>query len=192
MAGLTAGPLGHAALAGRLSPRFESIHGMMYSAMRDRALLIVAAALTAGSGCAKDAAEKAALGVGEPESLQYAPALNVHLDRMTKTPSGLYYLDREVGAGAVAERGKRASFSYVGTMPDGRIFDQSQPGAPYQLVVGNKEVIDGMDEGLLGMKVGGKRLLVIRPSLAYGNASPGAGIPANATLVFEITLDQVQ
>ncbi|HSS50743.1 MAG TPA: FKBP-type peptidyl-prolyl cis-trans isomerase, partial [Thermoanaerobaculia bacterium] len=113
--------------------------------MRYPAFLIAAAALMVGFGCRKDASERAAQGMGEPESLQYAPALNVHLDGMTKTPSGLYYLDRETGSGPVAEQGKRASFSYVGYMPDGRVFDRSQPGSPYRLVVGNREVIAGMD-----------------------------------------------
>jgi len=129
---------------------------------------------------------------GEPETLQYAQKLNVQLDRMTKTPSGLLYLDRAVGTGAVAEKGKRVSVGYVGSLADGNVFDQSGPGSPYQFVLGRGAVIAGWDEGIVGMKVGGKRLLVIRPSLAYGNASPGAGIPPNATLVFEVTLDGVQ
>jgi FKBP-type peptidyl-prolyl cis-trans isomerase len=129
---------------------------------------------------------------GEPETLQYAPALNVQLDRMTKTPSGLLYMDREIGTGAGAAKGKRVSVGYVGSLANGKIFDQSGPGDPIQFVLGRGQVISGWDEGIAGMKVGGKRLLVIRPSLAYGNASPGAGIPPNATLVFEVTLDGVQ
>jgi FKBP-type peptidyl-prolyl cis-trans isomerase len=72
------------------------------------------------------------------------------------------------------------------------IFDRSGRGSPIQFTLGEGEVIRGWDEGIAGMKVGGRRLLVIRPSLAYGDASPGAGIPANATLVFDVTLDGVE
>jgi FKBP-type peptidyl-prolyl cis-trans isomerase len=129
---------------------------------------------------------------GEPETLQYAQKLDVHLDQMTKTPSGLLYLDRTIGTGASAEKGKRVSVGYVGSLADGMVFDQSAAGDPIQFVLGRGRVISGWDEGIAGMKVGGKRLLVIRPSLAYGNASPGAGIPPNATLVFEVTLEGVQ
>jgi len=162
--------------------------------MRYRILLLAAVALGSASGCSMGASGKpnATQLTGEPETLQYAPALNVQLDRMTKTPSGLLYLDREIGTGAAAEKGKRVSVGYIGSLANGKIFDQSGPGDPIQFVLGQGRVISGWEEGIAGMKVGGKRLLVIRPSLAYGNASPGAGIPPNATLVFEVTLDGVQ
>jgi FKBP-type peptidyl-prolyl cis-trans isomerase len=110
---------------------------------------------------------------------------------MTRTPSGLLYLDRQVGTGATAVAGRRVSVGYVGSLANGFVFDQSGMGTPIEFVLGARQVIDGWDEGIAGMKVGGRRLLVVRPSLAYGDASPGAGIPPNATLVFDVTLDGV-
>lgn len=129
---------------------------------------------------------------GEPETLKYADDLKVRLEEMTRTESGLYYLDRVSGTGVTAEYGKVVSVGYVGSLADGMIFDRSGRGSPIQFTLGEGEVIRGWDEGIAGMKVGGRRLLVIRPSLAYGDASPGAGIPANATLVFDVTLDGVE
>jgi FKBP-type peptidyl-prolyl cis-trans isomerase len=128
---------------------------------------------------------------GEPETLKFASDLHVNLDQMTRTPSGLLYLDREVGTGATAERGRRVSVGYVGTLANGAEFDRSGMGTPIEFILGVRQVIDGWDEGIAGMRVGGRRLLVIRPSLGYGAASPGPGIPANATLVFEVTLEGV-
>jgi FKBP-type peptidyl-prolyl cis-trans isomerase FkpA len=161
--------------------------------MRNQFIFIAAAVLWAASGCSMSSSGKPSMTVtGEPETLQYAQKLDVHLDQMTKTPSGLLYLDRTVGTGATAEKGKRVSVGYVGSLVDGVVFDQSTAGDPIQFVLGQGRVISGWDEGIAGMKVGGKRLLVIRPSLAYGNSPPGAGIPPNATLVFEVTLDGVQ
>lgn len=129
---------------------------------------------------------------GEPETLQYAHKLDVHLDKLTKTPTGLLYLDRKTGTGAPAQMGQEVSVGYVGSLADGTVFDQSRPGDPIQFELGQGQVIRGWDEGIQGMRVGGKRLLVIRPSLGYGSESPGAGIPPNATLVFEVTLERVQ
>ncbi|MEO8201272.1 MAG: FKBP-type peptidyl-prolyl cis-trans isomerase [Gemmatimonadota bacterium] len=108
-----------------------------------------------------------------------------------RTSSGLYYKDRTVGSGATAEKGRNVRVAYKGWLADGHVFDQSAPGHPYDFVLGNREVIDGWDEGIVGMRQGGRRLLVIPPSLAYGQQSPGPGIPANATLVFDVTLDSV-
>ena len=160
-----------------------------------RALLILSAALLPQiTGCSLDIFRKqgAKQVAGEPEALKYADKLEVRLDAMTRTESGLYYLDRVTGTGATAEYGKVVSVGYVGSLVDGREFDRSGAGSPIQFTLGEGEVILGWDEGIAGMKVGGRRLLVIRPSLAYGNVSPGAGIPANATLVFEVTLDGVE
>ena len=154
------------------------------------ALIMAALALPSLSGCSMDAFRKQtpAQVTGEPETLKYADELKVDLSRMTRTASGLYYVDRTVGTGAVAEPGKIVSVGYVGTLASGYIFDQSGMGTPIQFTLGQAEVISGWDEGIAGMKVGGRRQLVIRPSLAYGNDSPGAGIPPNATLVFEVEL----
>ena len=158
------------------------------------ALLLAALALPSIAGCSMDIFRKqsARQVTGEPETLKYADELRVDLDQMTRTASGLYYLDRTIGSGPVAEAGKIVKVAYIGRLVDGFLFDRSGAGAPYEFTLAEGEVIRGWDEGIVGMKVGGQRLLVIRPVLAYGDASPGAGIPANATLVFEVTLEGVE
>jgi peptidylprolyl isomerase len=106
-------------------------------------------------------------------------------------PSGLKYVDEKIGDGAVAEDGKSVLVDYVGTLEDGTKFDSSyDSGQPFELTLGAGEVIQGWDEGLKGMKVGGKRKLTIPPDLAYG-AEGRPGIPPNATLLFEVELKGV-
>ncbi|MEO8201271.1 MAG: FKBP-type peptidyl-prolyl cis-trans isomerase [Gemmatimonadota bacterium] len=127
---------------------------------------------------------------GEPEKLRFSPQLGVDLQFMRQTASGLYYLDSQLGKGAAAQPGSRVRVAYQGWLADGTLFDANAQG--YQFLLGRRMVIPGWDEGIAGMKPGGHRLLVIRPSLAYGSRSPGAGIPPNATLVFEVRLISVQ
>lgn len=105
-------------------------------------------------------------------------------------PSGLVYQDLVVGAGAEAVTGVMVSVHYTGTLTDGRKFDSSlDHGRPYTFKLGNAEVIRGWDEGIVGMKVGGKRKLTIPPALGYGQGGyPGTIIGPNATLVFEVEL----
>ena len=129
---------------------------------------------------------------GQPENLRYAPSLQVDLSQMTRTASGLYYRDILVGRGNVATGGQRVRVAYSGWLADGSLFDQSPAGRPYAFILGRGQVIEGWDQGVSGMRVGGRRLLVIPPALAYGRQSPGAGIPPNATLVFDVRLMQVQ
>lgn len=104
--------------------------------------------------------------------------------------------DLVVGTGATAANGNLVTVAYTGWLHDssrpdskGSQFDSS-PSYPFRL--GTGAVIAGWDMGVPGMRVGGQRRLVIPPELAYGNTSPGAGIPPNATLVFDITLNNVQ
>jgi peptidylprolyl isomerase len=157
-------------------------------------LVLAALALPPLSGCSMDVFRKKSPQqvAGEPETLTYADQLKVDLAKMTRTASGLYYLDRSIGNGALAVIDKIVKVGYVGSLANGSVFDQSGAGDPYEFTLGQGEVILGWDEGIQGMKVGGRRLLVVPPSLAYGAASPGAGIPPNATLVFEVTLDGVE
>jgi FKBP-type peptidyl-prolyl cis-trans isomerase len=129
---------------------------------------------------------------GQPENLRYAPSLQVDLAQMTRTASGLYYRDILVGRGGIATAGNRVRVAYAGWLADGSEFDRSPDGRPYQFFLGRGQVIRGWDEGVNGMRVGGRRLLVIPPALAYGRQSPGPGIPPNATLVFDVRLMQVQ
>lgn len=104
-------------------------------------------------------------------------------------------IDLVIGTGATAASGNRATVSYTGWLYDssktagkGTQFDAGS----FTFTVGAGSVIKGFDQGVVGMKVGGQRRLTIPPDLAYGNSSPSAAIPANATLVFDITLTSVQ
>ena len=93
-----------------------------------------------------------------------------------------------VGTGAVAEPGNQVTVHYTGTLADGSVFDSSVGKQPFTFNLGARDVIAGWEEGVPGMKVGGKRKLVIPPELAYGASGAGGVIPPNATLTFEIEL----
>ncbi|HEX2202066.1 MAG TPA: FKBP-type peptidyl-prolyl cis-trans isomerase [Longimicrobium sp.] len=114
-------------------------------------------------------------------------------DGTTTTPSGLQYRDDAVGEGREAKAGNRVSVHYTGTLTDGRKFDSSRDrGKPFEFDLGAGSVIRGWDEGVAGMKVGGRRHLVIPPELGYGARAVGGVIPANATLVFDVELLDVR
>ena len=102
--------------------------------------------------------------------------------------AGRLWTDLKVGTGPVAKKGQRLKVHYVGTLTNGSTFDSSTGGQPFVFTLGGGQVIRGWDEGLPGMKVGGKRRLVIPPELAYGASGAPPKIPPNATLVFEIDL----
>ena len=106
------------------------------------------------------------------------------------TKSGLKYWDITVGEGAEAVRGKRVRVHYTGWLTNGKKFDSSvDRGEPFEFRLGAGEVIRGWDEGVAGMKVGGKRQLNIKPSLGYGSAGAGGGvIPPRSTLIFDVEL----
>ncbi|MCI0542627.1 FKBP-type peptidyl-prolyl cis-trans isomerase [bacterium] len=97
--------------------------------------------------------------------------------------------DLKVGTGAEAVNGKTLSMLYTGTLLDGKVFDASSlhGNTPFEFVLGSGMVIKGWDQGILGMKVGGKRKLTIPSDLAYGPTGQGS-IPPNATLIFEVEL----
>ncbi len=106
------------------------------------------------------------------------------------TDSGLKYEDLVVGAGQAATGGgQTVSVHYTGWLEDGTQFDSSKDrGAPFDFPLGDRKVIAGWDEGVVGMKVGGKRRLTIPPHLGYGKSGVGGVIPPNATLIFEVEL----
>lgn len=108
------------------------------------------------------------------------------------TDSGLKYEDLAIGEGALATAGQEVTVHYTGWLTDGSKFDSSlDRNQPFQFSLGKGQVIRGWDEGVAGMKVGGRRKLTIPPQLGYGAAGAGGVIPPNATLVFEVELLEV-
>lgn len=109
----------------------------------------------------------------------------------TGTVSELRVYDFTVGDGAIATHGDTVVVHYTGVLPDGTVFDSSyNRGEPFVFQLGTGQVIQGWDQGFDGMKVGGRRLLVIPPEMGYGPNGNGV-IPPNATLVFDVELLQV-
>jgi FKBP-type peptidyl-prolyl cis-trans isomerase len=101
--------------------------------------------------------------------------------------------DITVGTGEVATSGKKVTVHYTGTLTDGKKFDSSlDRGTPFTFTLDAGEVIQGWDQGVAGMKVGGKRRLTIPPALGYGERGAGNAIPPNATLIFDIELLKVE
>jgi peptidylprolyl isomerase len=105
------------------------------------------------------------------------------------TPSGLEYIDETIGEGPAPVEGQDVTVHYVGTLADGTTFDSSRErDEPFTFQIGTGEVIKGWDEGVMSMRVGGRRRLIIPPQLGYGANGAGGVIPPNATLVFEVEL----
>jgi len=117
---------------------------------------------------------------------EFDASLSINLSAMTKTASGLYYQDLAAGSGNAVKVGERATVAYSGWLPSGRKFDSGS----FSFTVGVGQVVPGFDEGVLGMRVGGKRKLVLPPELGYGNQGVGS-IPPNSTLVFEVELQKI-
>jgi FKBP-type peptidyl-prolyl cis-trans isomerase len=145
-------------------------------------LLTLAGLIAAQTAPAKKAAAKPA--TSTPTKVTGAP---------TKTASGLEYWDIKVGTGAVAQSGQNVKVDYTGWLTNGKKFDSSVgTGKPFDFMLGASQVIKGWDEGVAGMKVGGKRQLRIPPDLAYGAAGYPPVIPANSTLIFDVQLVDVK
>ena len=109
----------------------------------------------------------------------------------TITDSGLSITDIDVGDGEEATSGQKVTVNYRGTLENGKEFDSSYGRGPFSFPLGAGQVIKGWDEGVAGMKIGGKRKLIIPPELGYGNRGAGGVIPPNATLIFEVELLEV-
>jgi FKBP-type peptidyl-prolyl cis-trans isomerase len=152
--------------------------------MRTTPLLLVLAL----AACSKPAAPSQSTGPANPmlEAATYAPALAVDLNSMTRSSSGLYVRDITAGSGPAVAIGNNVTVKYAGYLANGQRFDEGT----YSLQIPGR-VITGWNEGLVGMRVGGKRQLVIPPSLGYG-ASGNGPIPPDAILVFNIELVAMQ
>jgi peptidylprolyl isomerase len=117
--------------------------------------------------------------------------------KVIEMPDGLKYTDNKVGDGATATAGNKVSVHYTGWLykdgAKGAKFDSSlDRGQPFDFTLGAHQVIEGWDEGVAGMKVGGERTLIIPPELGYGARGAGGVIPPNATLMFDVQLLKVQ
>jgi FKBP-type peptidyl-prolyl cis-trans isomerase len=111
---------------------------------------------------------------------------------MTTTASGLIYEELVLGEGEEAISGQHVTVHYTGWLTDGTKFDSSKDrGDPFSFHLGKGQVIKGWDEGVAGMKVGGRRKLTIPAQLGYGARGAGGVIPPNATLVFEVELLEI-
>jgi FKBP-type peptidyl-prolyl cis-trans isomerase len=114
--------------------------------------------------------------------------------KTTQLPDGLKYIDTQIGTGAEAKKGLIVSMQYTGWLytksgEKGAKFDSSlDRNKPFTFTLGQKQVIPGWDEGVPGMRVGGKRTLIIPPELAYGSTGAAGVIPPNATLIFDVEL----
>lgn len=149
--------------------------------MRFRALLSILIPL-AISACGSDSST----GPVPIEQTTFASSLGVNLAASTKTADGLYYRDVVVGTGTTLVAGKTVGMRYSGAFANGTVFDANPaPKAVFSFLLGGGQVIKGWDEGLVGMKVGGTRQLIIPPSLGYGS-SDYSGIPGNSVLVFTV------
>jgi FKBP-type peptidyl-prolyl cis-trans isomerase FkpA len=127
---------------------------------------------------------------GDPAKVTFAPALGVDLAAMNRSESGLYTQDLAVGTGATeVVTGRYLEVHYTGWLPNGTQFDTSRDtNQPFSFRFGYDRVIAGWEEGLLGMKAGGKRRLVIPSGLGYGSNGSPPVIPPDSVLVFDVEL----
>jgi FKBP-type peptidyl-prolyl cis-trans isomerase len=159
--------------------------------MMKRALLLFGALVL--TGCLDTTAPKGS----DPANETFAPTLGVNIAQMQKTASGTYYQDLTVGTGAAlsnttATVNTQVTFDYTGWLSNGTQFDAGTNAGPVAL----GGLVFGFVDGMLGMNVGGVRLIVIPSDLGYGNSAQstasGVTIPANATLVFKVKLNSIQ
>jgi FKBP-type peptidyl-prolyl cis-trans isomerase len=160
-------------------PMPKLTRGLVLSTYLGLALLL---SLAAGTGCAQEGG-KGAADAGAKAATQ-PPGPNA-----VTLPSGLIYEDLKAGDGPKARAGLMISVHYSGWLTDGTLFDTSLKNPrPFVFRLGKGEVIKGWDEGLVGMRVGGRRRLRVPPDLAYGDKGVAGLIPPGATLVFDVEL----
>lgn len=158
--------------------------------LRRTLLAPLAIALLATTACGSD--ESTATGQpSNPATDTFASSLGISLGSFTKKSDDLYVKDLVVGTGSEAINGRRLQVHYTGWLPNGTQFETSVGRSPIPFTLGARDVIAGWDQGIVGMKVGGKRRLVIGSFLAYGAGGSGP-IGPNTTLVFDVELVSVQ
>jgi len=157
--------------------------------MLRRLTLAFPLALVLVAACGDDPASPT---FADPATATYAPELGIDIATMTKTATGLYFDDVTEGTGALVEVGKRVSVHYTGWLANGTQFDTTRDNnVPIEWTFGVDRLIPGFEEGVNGMRVGGRRTLVIPPQLAYG-VQPNGPIPGNSILVFDVEVVGVQ
>jgi len=125
----------------------------------------------------------------EPDDMDEEPTNESDDQEVVTTASGLKYIDLVEGSGASPEPNQTVVVHYTGTLEDGTKFDSSRDrNRPFSFRIGIGQVIRGWDEGVMSMKVGGRRKLIIPPELGYGERGAGGVIPPNATLIFDVEL----
>jgi peptidylprolyl isomerase len=139
----------------------------------------------------------AVLALAIAAAVTFSGGADAATNQVIEMPNGLEYTDTNTGDGATAAAGSKVSVHYTGWLYNngakGTKFDSSvDRGKPFQFTLGAHQVIAGWDEGVAGMKVGGKRTLIIPPELGYGARGAGGVIPPNATLMFDVELLGVQ
>lgn len=151
-------------------------------------LAAVALAGLALAGCQEAGVDQSTLPPEHRVAEDYHASLRVDLEEMERRPTGLYVQDLVEGEGARADSGDIVTVHYTGWLPTGRTFDSSRDrDTPFEVAIGYGRVIDGWDQGIAGMRVGGQRRLVIPPALGYGAQGRGP-IPGGSTLVFDVEL----
>lgn len=141
-------------------------------------LLLLAACARAGGGAWAD-----------PRAIAFAPELDIDLDAMDEIRSGIFVRDAREGEGGTVRPGDRVVVHYTGWLPDGTQFESSyEDGAAVEFRLGDGEVVRGWEEGVVGMRPGGRRVLVLEPRHAYGGRGVPGVIPPQSTVVFEIYL----
>jgi FKBP-type peptidyl-prolyl cis-trans isomerase FkpA len=170
-------------------------------------LLVVVASVGCGGGetpAAEQAPHPESLRADTPRAgaqtdsaagLTFAPALGVSLDSMTKTASGVYVQDLEVGSGAIATGGKRVVVEYRAWLPNGTLYEE-RPNAEgwgaSEFLLGESAPVPGLVYGMEGMRAGGVRRIVVPPEHGYGLVGRPAGVPAGSTLIFQVRLTAVR